>query len=623
MVMANAAARSALIVTALPVETEAVLPFLRHRGTREPDRWGVYYIRGTFPARQEEWQVAVVEVGQGNESAAVKTALAVPHVRPEVIILIGIAGGLKDVRLGDVVIATAVQGYEKGKETEVAFLARPSVYNSDSRLVEAARHVARMPDWRQRITYPGLDPKAILSPIAAGTKVVASETGTVRQFLRERFSDAVAVEMEGLGLLMAAHHVNVPAVVIRGVSDLADRDKSDDWQARAAGNASAFAFELLSQVRLPRLPPAGDEPEPVAVQFAEIPEWEWRPGLFAPSALLRAEFSVVPFLGRTSELNDLLEWSRDDRELSARLYTGAGGMGKTRLMIELCKQLRGEGWYAGFLSRELAVEGLPQVLRASTRDHDRCLIVVDYAETRIPDVTALLRAALAWSKGRACRLVLLARARGDWWTELQRQPDRAGEFLSGPATEVKALRALASAAPDRRSVFDSAVASFSARVDAPKGIHEIPDLEAEYNERALYILIAALAAVEGQPIKGENGLLDYTLERERRLLDDGVIALSLQHLKGDAVLQAAAVATLVGSASSRDEAARLLSAAPLLAGESPNVVRTVAELLHRLYPGQSWLQGVLPDLLGEHLVERVLENDPALLDRLFAPADET
>ncbi len=621
--MVNAQARSALIVTALPVETEAVLPFLREPDSRQPDRWGVYYIRGTFLAGDQEWQVAVVEVGQGNESAAVKTALAMPYVRPEVIILIGIAGGLKDVRLGDVVVATAVRGYEKGKETDAGFLPRPDVYNSDSRLVNAAQHVARMPDWRRRITDRGGDPKAILGPIAAGSKVVASETGAVRQFLREQFSDAAAVEMEGLGLLAAAYHVNVPAVVIRGVSDRADRDKSDDWQARAAGNASAFAFELLSVVQLPRLAESGDEAEPAAVQVAEIPEWEWRPGLFAPSALLRAEFGVVPFLGRTDELNDLLAWSRGDRDLAVRLYTGEGGMGKTRLMIELCKQLRGEGWYAGFLIRELAVDRLPAALGASTRGRDRCLVVVDYAETRIPEATALLRAALAWSSGRMCRIVLLARSRGDWWSELQRQPDRVGEFLSGPATTVERLKPLASDPPDRRRVFDSAAASFSARVDTPKAIDEIPNLEAAHNDRALYILIAALAAVEGHSIKDEDGLLDYTLKREQRLLDDGVVALALRHLKGDAVLQAAAVATLVGSASDREEAARLLSAAPLLAGESLNVIRAVAELLHRLYPGQSWLQGVLPDLLGEHVVERVLERDPRLLEGLFAPTDKS
>jgi 5'-methylthioadenosine/S-adenosylhomocysteine nucleosidase len=615
--MANAQARSALIITALPVETAAVLPFLRDRGIPKPDRWGVYYIPGTFSGSREEWHVTVVEVGQGNEFAAVKTALAVPHVKPEVIILIGIAGGLKDVRVGDVVVATSVRGYEKGKETDAGFLPRPDVFNSDNRLVEAARNVARMPDWRERIVGRQNDPNAILKPVVAGMKVLAGETGPARGVIQQYYSDAAAVEMEGLGLLTAAYHVNVPAVVIRGVSDLADKDKSDDWQARAAGNASAFAFELLSEARLPRRPEWEDEPGPVAPQVVEIPEWQWRPDIFAASALLRAEFGVVPFLGRREELDDLLAWSNGTRRLAVRLYTGAGGMGKTRLMIELCKQLRGAEWHAGFLSRELAVDRLPNALDAFTRGRDRCLVVVDYAETRIPEVTALLRTVLGWADGRACRIVLLARARGDWWSELQRQPDRVGEFLSGPATTVERLKPLASELPDRRRVFDSAVASFAAHVETATVIDAVPPLEAEHNQRALYILIAALAAVEGRSIKDEDGLLDYALDRERRLLDTGVDELALKHLKGWPVLQAAAVATLVGTASDRAEAARLLSAAPLLTAEPPTAIDAVAELLHRLYPGESWLQGVLPDLLGEHLVERVLEDDPGLLERLF------
>jgi hypothetical protein len=78
------------------------------------------------------------------------------------------------------------------------------------------------------------------------------------------------------------------------------------------------------------------------------------------------------------------------------------------------------------------------------------------------------------------------------------------------------------------------------------------------------------------------------------------------------------VATLAGQAGNRTEAIRLLaSSAPLLGGQSAVVVDAVAELLHRLYPGEAWLQGVLPDLLGEHLVERALDEDPDLLGAAF------
>jgi len=42
----------------------------------------------------------------------------------------------------------------------------------------------------------------------------------------------------------------------------------------------------------------------------------------------------------------------------------------------------------------------------------------------------------------------------------------------------------------------------------------------------------------------------------------------------------------------------------------------VAEMLHTLYPGDGWLEGVQPDLLGEHLLYRAGQEDPAIL-RVF------
>jgi hypothetical protein len=78
-------------------------------------------------------------------------------------------------------------------------------------------------------------------------------------------------------------------------------------------------------------------------------------------------------------------------------------------------------------------------------------------------------------------------------------------------------------------------------------------------------------------------------------------------------MQAAAVATLAGSAATRSEAIKLLRKAPLLGGQSAAVLGNVAELFHRLYPGEKWLHGIQPDLLGEHLVERAIAEDPNLL----------
>jgi hypothetical protein len=57
----------------------------------------------------------------------------------------------------------------------------------------------------------------------------------------------------------------------------------------------------------------------------------------------------------------------------------------------------------------------------------------------------------------------------------------------------------------------------------------------------------------------------------------------------------------------------LISQVPLLAGQPRAVVTKLTMLLHDLYPAPTWLAGVQPDLLGEHLVATSIDEDPLLL----------
>jgi hypothetical protein len=73
---------------------------------------------------------------------------------------------------------------------------------------------------------------------------------------------------------------------------------------------------------------------------------------------------------------------------------------------------------------------------------------------------------------------------------------------------------------------------------------------------------------------------------------------------------------MAGRIGNQDEAIRLISRAPALAGQPATATAAVAELLHSLYPGDGWLEGVQPDLLGEHLLYRAGQEDPAILRAL-------
>lgn len=236
-----------LVITALPVEYDAVLRRL-HNGRSERHETGIEYRIGKF----ESLTVCVAQIAPGNSSAALETERAITFFDPDLAFFIGIAGGVKDVVLGDVVAATKVYGYEAGADRE-HFQPRPDVGLSSYPLIQEAKIVAFKGAWADRIIghSENANPRVLVGPIAAGAKVVKSSRGAVVQLLRENYGDALAVEMEGEGFLRAAYTNKVDAIVVRGISDLLDGKEHADssgWQVIASEHAAAFAFEMLSDM---------------------------------------------------------------------------------------------------------------------------------------------------------------------------------------------------------------------------------------------------------------------------------------------------------------------------------------------------------------------------------------
>ncbi len=245
----------AVIITALPVEFSAVCEHLERTSEIEHPHEGSIYTRGLFSAQGRCWEVFVVEAGTNNAGAAVETERAIREFKPKVALLIGVAGGLKDVKPGDVVVASGVYNYESGKETD-EFLSRPKGGESSYPLMQRARAEARAGEWQSRIKNkrPEHNPQARIGPIVAGEKVLTNTHGPVYLSIRRQYNDALAVEMEGSGFMEAVRkNANLDAIVVRGISDLLDgksKMDSNGWQEVASRHASAFAFEILAKLRV-------------------------------------------------------------------------------------------------------------------------------------------------------------------------------------------------------------------------------------------------------------------------------------------------------------------------------------------------------------------------------------
>lgn len=414
------------ILTALRCEYEAVLEHLEDVEEDEHPAGTLYEI-----GRFGEWKVAVAEIGAGNDTAATETERALSHFSPDVALFVGVAGGLKDVDLGDVVFAPKVYGYEYGKAKE-RFLPRPELGNATHRLVQRARAEARKPRWRKRLSA-GSDapPEVFIGPIAAGAKVVADTRNETHQFLRRQYGDALAVEMEGFGFLRGAFaHSHDHVGVVRGISDLIDKKSESDAegsQERASAHAAAFAFEMLSHLRYDEvgkaLPPAvSTEPTPgdvlsawwdhVAEKHARLVDFKFeRPAELALLETAWVELAVQAehhdrlgamegkseLLGRALTIDAVLEIEPDAAPwITGRwLVEGEPGSGKTTLLRHLARRLatteRNENRIPVFVS-------LPRLVQS-----DRSLLdyLTDGFEPREPMARALEAA------GREGRLVVL------------------------------------------------------------------------------------------------------------------------------------------------------------------------------------------------------------------------
>lgn len=242
----------ALILTALRVEYEAVRDMIGQVEEEEDNQGTVYEIGNV-----DEWNVMIAEVGAGNVDAAARAERAIQHLSGsvEVAMFVGVAGGIKDVNIGDVVVATKVYAFERGKDTAEGFRPRPDMNHPSYRLVERARAEARKSTWLGE-TGSGPKPRVLLAPIAAGEKVVADTRSATAAFLKVQYGDAAAVEMEGYGFLQAARaHSDLNVLVVRGISDLlSNKEQSDSEgsQERASINAAKFAIHLLRTFALSR-----------------------------------------------------------------------------------------------------------------------------------------------------------------------------------------------------------------------------------------------------------------------------------------------------------------------------------------------------------------------------------
>ncbi len=189
--------------------------------------------------------VIVVKSGVGKVAGAVCTQLLTDKFAPDFIINTGIAGGIAHgMQVGDIVIAeklvqhdfdASAIGYAKGYICNNINPNEPTYFYADKELNLKLKKVLeeKMPDIKY---HEGV--------IASGDMFISSNEK--KKELREMFN-AKAAEMEGAAIAHAATLNEIPFIIIRALSDLADEQAGKNYifKEKEAADISAKVIENL------------------------------------------------------------------------------------------------------------------------------------------------------------------------------------------------------------------------------------------------------------------------------------------------------------------------------------------------------------------------------------------
>ncbi len=445
-----------------------------------------------------------------------------------------------------------------------------------------------------------------VGPIGTGNKVI--QDPLIFERLSTTMRKVLGLEMEAMavGAVAHDHQDDIRFIVMKAVMDHADEWKNDTAKTFAARASAECLITFLRK----HLPPVDRFRDILDAGTSE------KPTTPAPSALLHAKHRYITFYepGRAAILQRLRTFCTEPTSAGVWLIHGDGGMGKTRLMIEFCEQLRNEGWAAGFLRVSATQEAFAKMVDA---DVPAC-VVIDYAESRPELFALLLEVARVRTRGAPLRIVLLARNAGDWWTALQ---GRSGMDTLLSTREPEALTPLVEPR-DREQIVDETarqLATVLKRELSPKPSFTLGDKKFD---RALYLHLAALAWVENLDFTADS-LMDKILRHEEDFWLTQANALQDVILGEEFVEQireAVAAMTLSGGIASKEAGKALLRRL------HENVDPRLLAFLHRLYPGteSTYTSPLEPDLLGEGLVWRTMgflqrrgDSPTAFLDKVF------
>jgi adenosylhomocysteine nucleosidase len=190
-------------------------------------------------------EVILLRSGIGKVNAAMSTTILLEKYAPDYVINTGSAGGYDpNLNIGDVVISSEVRhhdvdvtvfGYEYGQVPQL-----PPAFLADKELIKVAEEGAK--EISEIQTIQGL--------IATGDSFMNDPVRV--DYIRDKFSDLKAVEMEAAAVAQVAHQFGVPFVIIRSLSDIAGKESDlsfDQFLEKAALHSASLVIKMVTLLK--------------------------------------------------------------------------------------------------------------------------------------------------------------------------------------------------------------------------------------------------------------------------------------------------------------------------------------------------------------------------------------
>ncbi|MBM2658467.1 5'-methylthioadenosine/S-adenosylhomocysteine nucleosidase [Staphylococcus pseudoxylosus] len=196
-----------------------------------------------YKGNLEGKDIILTQSGIGKVNVAISTTLLINQFKPDLIINTGSAGALdKSLNVGDVVVSDMVAyhdadarafGYQLGQIPQM-----PAQFVADKALINKAI---------EAIEQQQINAKTGL--IVSGDSFIG--TSEQRMAIKTNFPQAMAAEMEATAIAQTCHQFNMPFIITRAISDLADGDAGITFEAfleKAATSSSEIVEHLIKTI---------------------------------------------------------------------------------------------------------------------------------------------------------------------------------------------------------------------------------------------------------------------------------------------------------------------------------------------------------------------------------------